>query len=53
MKTIEQIATFALPVLFVLLAIRISLEALAPSILPLCGVAFVGLVAWLWLRPRI
>ena len=38
------------PVLFVVLMVRAMTEAVGPLILPLGGVAFIGLVLWLWLR---
>jgi len=49
MKNLESFIQILLPLLLVVLALRVSLEAVMPTILPLCGVAFVGLVVWLWL----
>jgi len=50
MKSISELAALLLPILFVLLCVRVGLEAIGPILLPLSAVAFVALVVWLWLR---
>jgi len=50
MKNVNDLAAFLLPILFVILCIRVGLEAIGPAILPLAVAAFVALVAWLWMH---
>lgn len=50
MKNLEVYLPAALLVLFVVIALRATCEAVGPMILPVAGLAFIGLVLWLWLR---
>ncbi len=53
MKNLSELAAILLPILFVLLCVRVGLEAIGPLLLPLVALAFIALVAWLWMRrPR-
>lgn len=49
MKNLSELAALLLPILFVLLCVRVGLEAIGPAILPLAVLAFIALVIWLWL----
>ncbi len=52
MKSLSELAAVLLPILFVLLCVRVGLEAIGPAILPLAALAFIALVVWLWLIRR-
>jgi len=50
MTILKEVLIGLQPLLFVVLIVRAMTEAAGPLILPLGGIAFIGLVLWLWLR---
>lgn len=49
-KDLNDLAAIIMPGLFVLLCVRIGLEAIGPALLPLAILALAAVVAWVWLN---
>jgi hypothetical protein len=49
MKNLIELAAVALPIVFILLCLRMSIASIGPVILPLVALAFIAFVLWLWL----
>ncbi len=52
MRNFNELTAVLLPTLFIVLCVRVGLEAIAPVILPLFAVAVAVLAIWLWVRLR-